>query len=204
MFLLGFTQAIIKYFLFSTLTISLQCLVADATDESPEEEEEYLYNDFFRFTTSKRFIWDDWTVATDKPTPPSDDSGYSGGGDTTLFFIILGISVIVFIGILFLCKKAREELSNSSPRNVPEIVAHAPTAGAEGIGVAISYIGSVNNNPTQGRPGISRQTSEKPPDYATVTLGDLSNPKSPFPSVMRQNSRETPPPKYDENNPMFK
>ncbi|GBM13537.1 hypothetical protein AVEN_82805-1 [Araneus ventricosus] len=203
MFFVSCTQRIIKYLLLSILFFSLQCLATDDTDESPEEDKEYLDNDFFHFTTRKGFFWDGWTVATHKPSPTYDDGGYSGGGDPTIFFIILGVGIVIFIGLLFLCKKARDQMPNPGSRSVPGIVTHPPTAGAGGIDVTISSIGSASD-PTQGRPGIFRQTSEKPPDYATVTIGDLSNPKSPFPSVMRQKSSETPPPKYDENNPMFK
>ncbi|CAL1297310.1 unnamed protein product [Larinioides sclopetarius] len=193
------------------------------------ENEDILRLDFFRFTTRKRYIWEDWTVPTRDP-----DYGESSSSTNVLLYIILPILVSGIGGtLLYFCFKnwsendccSDESDSHSSISADRFTTVQRPPIGRnqytdsrrepemrdlfselDNIGGAahltdptISLVNSIYANSTQDRREAENVVAEKPPDYSTVTLNDLVNPTKPAFPVVKKDS-ETPPPEYGKGN----
>ncbi|GBN25501.1 hypothetical protein AVEN_76892-1 [Araneus ventricosus] len=75
-------------------------------ERNDAEDGGILHLDFFRFTTRKRYIWEDWTVPTRDPV----DYGDSSSSTNFLLYVIVPISVVGIVGtLLYYCIKNLSE-----------------------------------------------------------------------------------------------
>ncbi|GFU26410.1 uncharacterized protein NPIL_234781 [Nephila pilipes] len=103
------TQRIIKYFLFSILTLSPQCFAAVRTELNEDNHEEQSSKSFRRL----RYSWDD------------DDSTYgsSRNDDGMTIFLIVGyIIIFTIVGIFQCCKKFCNEMGDE----YSDVATHPP------------------------------------------------------------------------------
>ncbi|GFU26408.1 uncharacterized protein NPIL_234782 [Nephila pilipes] len=195
------TQRIIKYFLFSILTLSPQCFAAVRTVQRwGDDDDDIIYH----FSTTRRpYPWERPRPRFDPPTyePPSSS------GQEVIFFCILGIGLVIFLALVSCCKMvANESASSSSTSSTtthppPGNYTQRPANVRDDVGITVSFVNSAYSSGGGARNEVDSST-DRPPDYATVTIQDLGNRDTAFPSVVNK-PHETPPPKY-EDGPVFR
>ncbi|KAF8790320.1 hypothetical protein HNY73_005363 [Argiope bruennichi] len=122
----------------------------------------------------------------------------------TVFFVLLGIGLAIFIGLIIVCYRVAKVFEGLSTSSVSGTTVHPPNFRAnynlrtpDEIGIAVSYVNSAYSSGPVGRSEVDR-----PPDYSTVTTNDAINRNAAFPQVVTTHI-ETPPPKYEEG-PVFR
>ncbi|GFR29561.1 uncharacterized protein TNCT_262151 [Trichonephila clavata] len=153
---------------------------------------------FYFSTTRRPYPWERPRPQIDPPTsdPPSSS------GEEVVFFFVLGIGLLIFLVMVTCCKMAASEaLSDSSSSRTtvhppPQIYSQTsgtrPTGVGDDIRITLAYINSTYRS--GGARSEVDSSSDRPPDYSTVTLQGFNN--AAYPSVVNK-PQESPPPKYD-------
>ncbi|GIY41916.1 hypothetical protein CDAR_318241 [Caerostris darwini] len=156
-------------------------------------------NVIYYYSTSRRPpIWERTRPPTYTPFEKPASSN-----EVVVFYCILGIGFGIFVGLLVLCRKARNSPDDSTASTVhpPPLRSQTDNMQRNERGINVNFVNSAYSSSTEAVTAVD--FGERPPDYATVTLNDFGNYQTPaFPAVVTCH-QETPPPKYEDHPPSY-
>ncbi|GBL77029.1 hypothetical protein AVEN_12681-1 [Araneus ventricosus] len=165
-------------------------------------------DEFLQFSATRRpYSWE----GTSSPDY-QQNIGYKSDGlyYKTVFFVVLGIGLAIFVGLLIVCNSVATVFEDNNTSSVTGATLHPPNSRAtynlrvpDEIGITVSYVNSAYSSGPIGRSEVDRAGSDRPPDYSTVASNDAINRNAAFPQVVTTHI-ETPPPKYEDGGPVFR